>query len=251
MVNRIARAAQSLAFHGVRQWCAWRPMRLRPLPPGRAFVSFTFDDFPGSSVDTGAKILEDYGGRGTFYASMSKFDRPGSFTREHLRRLLEQGHELACHTFDHIDCMTSTHRRIDADLEANAVAVRDVVGDIELSNFAFPYGSLRPDNRRFLGRRFESLRTIYPGVHRIDVDLCALHGNEIKRDTPIERPLELLRRVARGHGWLVLFTHEVDPEPTPWGTTPAVFEQLVRTAHELELELLPVRDVIAELEDPD
>src|ERR1700722_7595377 len=40
--------------------------RLRNEAP---MVSFTFDDIPKSAATTGAGILEDHGGRGTFYVS--------------------------------------------------------------------------------------------------------------------------------------------------------------------------------------
>ncbi len=37
----------------------------------RAIVSFTFDDFPRSAVSNGARLLDDYGVRGTFYLTGS------------------------------------------------------------------------------------------------------------------------------------------------------------------------------------
>lgn len=41
-------------------------------------------------------------------------------------------------------------------------------------------------------------------------------------------------------GWLVFFTHDIAPRPTPYGCTPETFEHLVRYAVEKGCTVLPV-----------
>src|ERR1700761_4440439 len=78
----------------------------------RAIVSFTFDDFPRSAVSNGARILESYGARGTFYAAGSycgkTIDGIVQYSKEDLLRLVRDGHEIGCHTFHHRRVSTLT-----------------------------------------------------------------------------------------------------------------------------------------------
>jgi len=78
-----------------------RPFKIENSVP---YVSFTFDDFPRSALHTGGTILSQFGIRGTFYASlglMGTMAPTGAiFEREDIKELLEQRHELGCHTFE-------------------------------------------------------------------------------------------------------------------------------------------------------
>jgi len=79
----------------------------RPFPINTEvpLISFTFDDFPRSALLTGGAILKRFGLRGTYYASlglMGKEAPPGVlFLRDDLEVLLEEGHELGCHSYSH------------------------------------------------------------------------------------------------------------------------------------------------------
>jgi peptidoglycan/xylan/chitin deacetylase (PgdA/CDA1 family) len=79
----------------------------RPAPvawPG-GVVSFTFDDFPKSALDVGGEILERYGARGTYYASLKlawSYNILGQiFDDDDIRAAHRAGHEIACHTYTH------------------------------------------------------------------------------------------------------------------------------------------------------
>src|SRR5438105_4027066 len=79
-----------------------RPFEIKQDIP---LISFTFDDFPTSALLTGGTILRRYGFVGTYYASfalMRQNTPVGTiFSPEHVETLLEEGHELGCHTFAH------------------------------------------------------------------------------------------------------------------------------------------------------
>src|SRR5437868_1211537 len=68
-------------------------------------VSFTFDDFPRSAWLTGGAILQRFGAAGTYYVSLGLLDKETPTGRicvaGDLAALVEQGHELGCHTFSH------------------------------------------------------------------------------------------------------------------------------------------------------
>src|SRR5437660_739930 len=79
-----------------------RPFAIKTQVP---FISFTFDDFPRSALQTGGAILKRFGLAGTYYASLGLMGKQAPtgtmFLPEDLSIVLEQGHELGCHTFDH------------------------------------------------------------------------------------------------------------------------------------------------------
>src|SRR5262249_50236482 len=81
-----------------------RPIDIKTDHP---IISFTFDDFPQSALQTGGAILKKSGAVGTYYAAfglMAKTAPTGFiFTAADLAELQKQGHELGCHTFAHCD----------------------------------------------------------------------------------------------------------------------------------------------------
>jgi Polysaccharide deacetylase len=91
-------------------------MSARPAPvtwPG-GVISFTFDDFPESALAAGGDILEGYGARGTYYASLKspRSDRLRPGFHEDIRAAHRAGHEIACHTYTHPDLHRMTRRMI-------------------------------------------------------------------------------------------------------------------------------------------
>ncbi|MGT2503336.1 polysaccharide deacetylase family protein [Bradyrhizobium guangxiense] len=68
-------------------------------------VSFTFDDAPDSAAGEGAALLEQHGGRGTFYLAGSLIGQPSDhwhgLSDDAIVGLHRAGHEIACHTFSH------------------------------------------------------------------------------------------------------------------------------------------------------
>src|SRR5881394_4086832 len=75
-------------------------------------ISFTFDDFPRTALHAGGDILEKYGLAGTYYAAFGLMNTEAPvgriFSEDDLRGVLDRGHELGCHTFDHYDSL-KTH----------------------------------------------------------------------------------------------------------------------------------------------
>src|SRR5205085_8843632 len=79
-----------------------RPLTIEGQLP---IISFTFDDFPRSAWLTGGAILERWGLRGTYYVSLGLIGQTAPTGAiclpEDVRALVEHGHELGSHTFDH------------------------------------------------------------------------------------------------------------------------------------------------------
>jgi hypothetical protein len=48
-------------------------------------------------------------------------------------------------------------------------------------------------------------------------------------------------------GWLIFFTHDIVPRPTPYGCTPETFDHLVRYAVDKGCRVLPVDQALDEI----
>ena len=208
------------------------PRLVMPVPTQEPIVSFTFDDVPASALDVGAAILEANGVRGTFYISGGLEGRiePGRslIDRAGCRELAARGHELGCHSFSHHDLRHVDGDALSADLARNAAYLDAVDPRTARRNFAYPYNSGSFSKRALLDRRFRSCRAGGEGINRGPTDPAFLRAVEIRQ--PQQHVLGLPRWIdalVADPGWLIFFTHDVSPQPTPHGCTAPSFHLLV------------------------
>ncbi|WEX74932.1 polysaccharide deacetylase family protein [Sinorhizobium numidicum] len=222
----------------------WKLARARRrLETDVPLVSFTFDDVPDSALHDGAAILEKHGARGTFYiagglAGQVERDRT-LITSEGCGELLARGHEIGCHTYSHR--RIRDFGRLGGDLDRNADYLKSVGVSPPATNFAFPYNAAWPLARAELRRRYRTCRAGGEAINRGSVDPLMLRAVEIRQ--PEQDAWALTRwidDVAAQPGWLIFFTHDIAPRPTPYGCTPKTFEHLVRYAVEKGCCVLPV-----------
>lgn len=228
----------------------WRLARQRRrLETAVPLVSFTFDDVPDSALRAGATILEKHGARGTFYiagglAGRVEPDRT-LITPEGCRELVARGHEIGCHTYAHHRLRSIAG--LAEDLDRNAEYLKSV--GVAPTNFAFPYNAAWPLSRAELRRRYRTCRAGGEAINRGTVDPLMLKAVEIRQP---ERHAAALTRwideVLERPGWLIFFTHDIAPQPTPYGCTPETFDHLVRHAVEKGCHVLPVEQALDRLE---
>ncbi len=201
-----------------------------PLP----IVSFSFDDFPRSALTVAGAMLVENGLRGTYYASMGLMGQRTSvgeiFNAEDLRALVETGHELACHTFDHLSCRRVGGSELEKGCDRNRRAIAEALGGYRLRNFSFPFGDVTWAAKSSLAAIYDSCRTVKCGINCNPVDLGFLRANPMYSTSPIS---ELQRRLVENveqAGWLILYTHDVSPQPSAFGCTPAYFRDMLASA---------------------
>lgn len=219
------------------------------LPQTGPFVSFCFDDFPRTAYTIGGGVLKVFGGRGTYYAAMGLMncssDLGDLFTRKDLDCLLTDGHELASHTFGHISCRAVSSRAFENDVRKGQLAIREATG-YDSGNFAYPYGHVTILAKKRVGGQMSSCRGIYGGLNGPTADLNLLRANSVYGDVGRFGEIEsLLLQNEQRKGWLILYTHDVRQDPSPFGCTPALLELTVARAAAGGARIVPVQEVIA------
>ena len=213
--------------------------------PDQLVISITFDDFPKSAFDVGKSGLEKRGWRGTWYASAgfagTDTHHGPMFDADHLRQLEDSGHEIACHTLNHTDLGQASDEVACAQIEANYEALVDLGLKSGLPAFAYPYGEASPASKRVLATRFETLRGVRPGINRKGDDRNLLKAVGIDGgEAGLARAHAFVDEGMTRPGWLIFYTHDIQPSPTEWGCTPDEFAGLLDHIQASGAKVLPV-----------
>lgn len=199
----------------------------------RPMVSFTFDDIAASAATTGAAILEAQGVRGSYFISAGLAGGRGPMgayaARDAILALQAAGHELACHTYSHLDCGQADAAAIAADAERNQAALR-AWGVRPSQTFAYPYGDVSLAAKRALGGRYSLLRALHPGLVGRGTDLNQVPSVSLEGPRAAQTALHWLKRAVESRTWLILCGHDIADQHSPWGCAPAVLDELVRAA---------------------
>jgi peptidoglycan/xylan/chitin deacetylase (PgdA/CDA1 family) len=219
------------------------------LPKHGPLVSFTFDDFPLSSLQVGGTILKSYGMRGTYYAAMGLMGKISAemgpyFGSCELDGLLRDGHELGSHTFGHVSSRATSLTDFAADVMKGKEAVERVTGARSSHCLSYPYGHATWRAKGLIGARFASCRGIFPGINTSPVDMNLLRANSLYDCSfDIDTIGRLLEENSRHRGWLIFYTHDISDRPSSFGCTPAQFERVVKLAAQSAATVIPVGQV--------
>ena len=208
--------------------------------PARGMITFSFDDAPASSAHEGAAVLEARGARGAWFISAGLCggqDHLGRYvTHEEVAGLHRRGHEVACHTFSHLDCARTSVEVLMRDVERNQAVLRGL--GCEAETFAYPFGEVTFGAKKALGACFLLLRGIQPGLLRRGGDLAQAPSVGLQGPDGEAEALRWVSRAASERAWLTLFTHDVRPEPSAWGCTPAALSRVLDAALDAGLEVV-------------
>jgi peptidoglycan/xylan/chitin deacetylase (PgdA/CDA1 family) len=215
-----------------------------------AVISFTFDDFPRTALKSGGEILKAHGLFGTYYAAMAMMDTVNhlgeQFRREDLDVLLRDGHELASHTYGHVSCSKLSTDQFVEDMRKGQRAIQEVTGECS-SNFAYPYGEVTVAGKRMVGQEVWSARGAWGGCNGPEIDLNLLRANKLYGGMEqLMQIQQLILENERRQGWLIFYTHDVQPMPSPYGCDPELLKSVVAFAALHAARILPVKDVVAE-----
>jgi peptidoglycan/xylan/chitin deacetylase (PgdA/CDA1 family) len=223
---------------------------IRPRPE-RCIVSFSFDDFPGNAATIAAGILEQHGGRGTYFVAGSLVatasHQYGPYCSvSDLAALASRSHEIGCHTYGHAPISKLSPRALIEDLDRNAGYIAEKLGGYVMRSFAYPFGDMSPMRKLQVQTRFASCRGNSPGLNVDEIDLGALRAEQIyQREFDRDHVANLIREAGNRSGWLIFYTHDVGAQPSPYGCKPDVFEWVVKQAVASGARILPIGEATA------
>lgn len=241
-------------IHGWYQRNAARSFFTRPfaIDSQKPIISFTFDDFPRSALYTGGAILERFGLKGTYYASfglMGKMAPTGRiFEPADLLALVERGHEIGCHTFDHCHSWNTDPKVFENSILQNKATLEQLIPRGFFRTFSYPISPPRPYIKQIAAEHFVCARgggqTF--NVGSTDLNYLRAYFLEKARDNR-DAITHLIEENRAARGWLILATHDVDTTPTSFGCTPEVFEEIVQCAVNSGARILPVVEALESL----
>ena len=199
----------------------------------RPMVSFSFDDVPISGLETGGAILEARGARGTYFVCAGLADKDSRMGRYAGRAALlaaqATGHEIGCHTYDHLDCGAADATAIAADMDRNEEALAQW-GAGRATTFAYPYGDVSLGAKRVAAPRFALARALHHGLVETGADLNQAPAVGIEGPNGADVGLHWLQQAKARRAWVILYSHDVRETPSPVGCTPTALAQVVDAA---------------------
>jgi len=218
----------------------------------RPIVSFTFDDFPRSALYEGADMLAKHNWLATFYVAAGLagvHNHHGqSFTDTDLLYLQTKGHEIAGHTYSHLDCGQSDEQQVLTEIERNKIALREMGVKKPIEHFAWPYGTTNIASKTALQSHFKTMRGVTSGVNRGRADLNCLKSTPLYSGVKLDHAVSLIEGLEKRPGWLILFTHDVRENPSEWGLTPAEFLGIIDAVKTSGASVLPVGKALETVE---
>lgn len=234
-----------------RRFTQWRVAQPIGKTPERPIVSFTFDDFPKSAVDIGAQIVEDVGGHATYYACTSFLGQTTptgpQYELSDIEALKNAGHEIGAHTHTHFDCSLADVKTSHSDIELNLRRLEDI-GVTDIQSFAYPYGETRYALKCVIRDRFSTARGILAGRNGAQSDRMQLRALEVVgAEWTVERAKRALRSAEKSPAWIVIFTHDVAPNPSKFGTKPQALKDLAQMAKDIGADITTMRDAASKM----
>ncbi len=196
-------------------------------------LSFSFDDAPATAASAGAALLDAGQLRGTYFICAGMLGEDGPMgpnaSADEIARLAQAGHEIACHTYSHLDCGKARAAEIRADADRNREGLM-ALGLTAPETFAYPFGEVSVAAKRTLGPRFGLARALHHGVIESGTDLNQAPAVGIEGERGEAVASGWMDVAARKGAWLILYSHDVRPDPSSWGCTPQVLGRLVEKA---------------------
>ena len=208
-------------------------------------ISFSFDDFPVSAATVGGAIMKRHGFAGTYYASLGLMgqDSPSGriFSSRDLEKLLDDGHELGCHTFAHRHAWETEPDVFEESVLENRRALEKLPPGASFKTMSYPISCPRPETKRRMARYFACCRGGGQVFNAGSTDLNYLNAFflEQSRHDP-DAVKRVIERNCEAHGWLIFATHDVCDTPSQFGCTPDFFESTVQWAANCGARVLPV-----------
>lgn len=191
----------------------------------RGLLTLTFDDGWEKNYQTALPLMQQFGFVSTqFYAT--QFINPGNQT--HLSRInqfINAGHEIGSHTVTHPDLTTLSPRKLANELDQSKRFLENTF-NIQVNNFASPFGAYNQTVINAISARYRSHRTVDAGYNSKDnFDIYRLKVQNILITTTASEVEQWVSQSKQDKTWLILVYHRIDTENLgTYDTTPQALQ---------------------------
>jgi peptidoglycan/xylan/chitin deacetylase (PgdA/CDA1 family) len=219
------------------------------LSDNKAYISFTFDDFPISAYTCGGEILNKYGVKGTYYVSfglLNKMCPSGKIADiDIVKSVVNDGHELGCHTYSHSDAWETSPNCFESSLIKNQNALQSVFPGEKFNTLSYPLGNATPLIKQISEKYFNCSRGGRQQINKGVIDLNNLNSFFIdkRKNETLENINQIIDENFMNRGWLIFVAHGVTKDSAPYSCDPAYFENIVKYATKSGNIIMPVNKV--------
>ena len=163
------------------------------------------------------------------------------FEADDLTMLLEQGHELGCHTYSHCHSWETKPAAFEESVLENRAALRRIIPKGKFRNFSYPITLPRPMTKARITDYFLCCRGGGQALNVGKVDLNQVSAYFLEKGRHNAQAIKnLIDQNRQVRGWLIFATHDISDIPTPFGCTPDLFEQVVEYVVKSGAQILSV-----------
>ena len=102
-------------------------------------IMLTFDDSEEEHYTIAAAEMKKYGFKGVFFLMTVTMGRPGYMSKEQIKALSDEGHIVACHTWDHHNVKKYEGKDWETQVEKPLKQIESITGK-PVKYFAYPFG---------------------------------------------------------------------------------------------------------------
>ncbi|MCU1519961.1 MAG: polysaccharide deacetylase [Arthrobacter sp.] len=193
---------------GVRGYSLIDVTKPGPLRWHQPMVSITFDDGWQSVYDRALPLLNKHDFRSTQYINASSIETPNFMTAAELQQMHEAGHEIAAHSYQHVDLTSIGADRLEEEMRKSEEAL--AAAGLGTDNLAPPYGRSDPQVDWYASKYFDIVRGTDEGINiRQNLEPHDLKVFYVTDETTPHDLTEALAETSRVNGWLILVYHQI------------------------------------------
>ena len=193
---------------GVRNYSLTDVTKPGPIRWDQPRVSISFDDGWQSVYDLALPLLDKHGFRSTQYVNASTVETPNFMTAAQLQQMRQAGHEIAAHSFEHVDLTSIGADRLDEEMRKGKEELADA--GLNTDNLATPYGRSDAQVDWYASKYFDMVRGTDEGINtRQKLDPHDLKVFYVTDETTPDDLSKALAETSRVNGWLILVYHQI------------------------------------------
>lgn len=209
-------------------------------------VSFSFDDAPRTAFKTGGSILNSFGAKATYYLSLGLLGQNTEVgkiaTLDDLAMSVDEGHELGCHTYDHLDAWYTSKKHYMDSVANNRKVLLSILPNEKFESFAYPKSGATLSVKYELQNDFLCCRGggQTANIGHFDLNLVKSYFIDKRLNLDFDKIKQSIDNNAQNNGWLIFSTHDISEDPSIYGCKSSLLQRVVEYSVQSGALLLPV-----------